>query len=59
MHRISSTRPSVDGRVGRLRVLAVVNNAAVNVGLKVPFQIKVLSGCMPRSGIAGSYGNSL
>ena len=31
----------------------------MNTGVHVSFRIKVLSGCMPRSGIAGSYGNSI
>ena len=30
----------------------------MNIGVHV-FQIIVLSGCMPSSGIAGSYGNSI
>ena len=40
-------------------VLAIVNSAAVNIGVHVSFQIIVLSRYMPRSGIAGSYSNSL
>ena len=39
-------------------LLDIVNNA-VNIGVHVCFQIIVLSGYMTRSGIAGSYGNSL
>ena len=38
--------------------MAIVNSAAVNIGVCVSFQIMVLSGYMPRSGIAGSHGNS-
>ena len=41
------------------RVLAIVNSAAVNIGVCISLQIIVLSGYMPRSGIAGSYGNSI
>ena len=48
----------VDGHLDCIHVLAVVNSAAVNIGVHVSFQIIVLSGYMPRSGIAGSYGNS-
>ena len=48
---------SVDGHLGRFHVLAIVNSAAVNTGVHVSFQIRVFSGYMPRSGIAGSYGN--
>ena len=40
-----------------IHVLAVVNSAAVNIGVHVSFQIIVLSAYMPRSGIAGPYGN--
>ena len=50
---------SVDGYLGCLHVFAVVNSAAMNIGVHVSFQIIVLSGYMPRSGIAGSYGNSI
>ena len=50
---------SVDGHLGCFHVLAIVNSAAVNIGVHVSFQITVLSGYMPRSGIAGSYGNSM
>ena len=31
----------------------------MNIGVHVSFRIRVLSGYMPRSGIAGSYGNSI
>ena len=37
----------------------IVNCAAVNIGRHVSFWIRVFSGYMPRSGIAGSYGNSI
>ena len=40
-------------------VFTIVNSAAMNIGVHVSFQIRVLSGYMPRSGIAGSYGNSI
>ena len=48
------------GHLGCFHVLAIVNSAAMNIGVHVSFQIRVLifSGYMPRSGIAGSYGNS-
>ena len=40
-------------------ILAIVNSAAVNTGVHVSFRIIVLFGYMPRSRIAGSYGNSI
>ena len=48
---------SVDGYLGCFRVLAIVNSAAVNIGVSIVFQIRVLSRYMPRSKIAISYGN--
>ena len=47
---------SVDGHLGCLHVLAIVNRAAMNNGIHVSLSILVSSGYMPRSGIAGSYG---
>ena len=45
--------------MGCFHVLAIVNSAAVNTGMHVSFSVKVSSGCMPRSRIAGSYGSSI
>ena len=50
---------SVDGYFGCFHALAIVNSAAMNIGVLVYFQIIVLSGYIPRSGIARSYGNSI
>ena len=47
---------SVNGHLGCLHVLAIVNSAAMNNGIHVSFPTLVSSGYMPRSGIAGSYG---
>ena len=47
---------SVDGHLGCFYTLAIVNSAAMNIGVHVSFSILVSSGYMPRSGIAGSYG---
>ena len=48
-----------DGHLGCFHVLAIVNSAAMNIGMHVSFQIIVLPGYTPRSGIAESYGNSV
>ena len=48
-----------NGHLGCFHVLAIVNSAAVNIVVYEFFQIIVLSGYMPRSGIAGSYGSSI
>ena len=50
---------SVDGYLGGFYVLAIVNSVAMNIGVYVSFQIMVFSEWMPRSGIAGLYGNSI
>ena len=46
---------SVDGHLGCFYGLAIVNSAAVNIGVHVSFSVLVSSGYMPSSGIAGSY----
>ena len=51
--------PSVDGHFGCFRDLPVVNSTARNAEVHASFQIRVFSGFMPRSGIAGSYDNSV
>ena len=61
MHHIFFIRSSVAGRLGCFHVLAVVNinSAAVNTSVHVFFQILVFSGCVPRSGVVGSYSSSI
>ena len=59
MHHIFFIQSSVDGHVGFFRVLATVNSAAMTIGMHVPFWIRIFSGYVPRSGIAGSYGISI
>ena len=50
---------SVDGHLGCFHVLTVVNSDAVNIRVRVSFQIMRFSRYMSRSGIAGSYGSSV
>ena len=45
---------SVNGHLGYFHVLAIVNSAAMNNGIRVFFSVLVSSGYMPSSGIAGS-----
>ena len=49
---------SADGHLGYFHVLAMINSAAMNIGVHVSLSDLVSSVCMPRSGIAGSYGSS-
>jgi len=44
---------SVDGHLGCLHFLAVVNSAAMNNGIHVSFSIFVFSGYMPGVGLLG------
>ena len=48
---------SVGGHPGFFRILAIMNNVAVNMGMEVSIWGSVFSflGYIPRSGIAGSY----
>ena len=50
---------SADGHLGCFRVLAMINNAVMNIGVHVSLSDLVSLVCMPRSGIAGSYGSSI
>ena len=61
LDHIFSIRSSVGGNLGFSNTLAVVNNAATNMAVKIS-----LCSCacnyfqhIPSSGIAGSYGNSI
>ena len=59
MYHIFFIHTSLDGHLVYLHSLAIVSSASMKIGVHESFQIMVLSRYMPRSGIAGSYGNSI
>ena len=61
IYHIFIVRSSADGHLGCFCTLAIVNNAAVNIGVHISFWISVfvLGGYIPRRGIARSCGSSM
>ena len=61
MYHIFFIYSSVNGHLGCFHVLTIINSAAMKTRVHVSFQIRVFifSKYMPRSGNAGSYGNSI
>ena len=60
-HHFFFIHSSVIGYLDCFHILAIVNSAAMNIGVHASFQIRVFffHGYMPGSGIAGSYGSSI
>ena len=50
---------SADGHLCCFHILAIINSAAMNIGVHMSLSDLVSSVYMPRSGIAGSYGSSI
>ena len=59
LYHIFFIHSSADGHLDWFHVLAIVNSGAVNTGVHVSYWTMVFSGYVPRSGIVGSYGNSI
>ena len=59
MYRIFLIHSSADGHLCCFHVSVIVKSATVNIWVHVSFWMKVLSGNVLRSRIAGSYGSSI
>ena len=57
MSHIFFIHSSIDGYLDCFHVLALINSAAMNIGVHISFgnRVFLFSGYMPGSGIAGSY----
>ena len=49
--------PFGDVHLGCFSVLSVINSAAMNIGVHVPYSVMVSKGFMPSSGMVGSCGS--
>ena len=59
MQHLFLIHSSLDGHLYCFLALAIVNGTAMNIQMHVSFLEKFLSACMPKGGIAGSYGSSI
>ena len=61
IYHIFFIHSSADGHIGCFDILAMVNNAAINIGMRLAFPTSVFISFryIPRSGIAGSYSSSV
>ena len=50
---------SIDGHLSCCHLLALMNNATMNMGVQMSVKSSCLFGYTPRSGIAGSFCNSI
>ena len=50
---------SANGHLDCFHILDIVNSAAMNIGVRMSVFNSDFFGCMPSSGIAGSYGSSI
>ena len=50
----------INEHLGCFHVMAIVNNVAMSIRVQISLQVSVFvpSGCIPRSGLVGSYGSS-